>query len=444
MPVFPDATALTGATLTEAQFKAGLNALLSAIVGIVGTSGEVGAALAVMGATLSSYASKTAAYNVVVSDRGRVIDCSGTWTLALPAVTAVSSGFVVAARNGGSGTITVDADGAETIDGVATLTLLPGVTALLVCTGTGWISFGCYSGSGRVLAQAGTAALPGISFALDGDTGISNPAANQLGFETAGIQRALLSATGWQIDVPMTGAAVQSSQTDATSGRLMPVGAFGLGTNNPPQADDVDATLVSGLYKIASTYAGSGSLPAPLFGYACMLRVENYGASTNMQTIFRAGSMVGGVWRRTRASGVWGSWVQSIPNGLVGTVSQSGSVPTGAIIERGANANGDYIRFADGTQMCWLNQAYDAVLAAGANSGDVSWVFPAAFLTGTAPPVRVTTRAGATNADRLAAAIGLRACGTPYSATSGVYLIANSGTTSLTARADLFAVGRWF
>lgn len=39
---------------------------------------------------------------------------------------------------------------------------------------------------------------------------------------------------------------------------------------------------------------------------------------------------------------------------LLGTVSQSAGVPTGAVIERGSNANGEYVRFADGTQICVL------------------------------------------------------------------------------------------
>ena len=34
---------------------------------------------------------------------------------------------------------------------------------------------------------------------------------------------------------------------------------------------------------------------------------------------------------------------------IVGTVSQSGGVPTGAIIQRGSNANGIFVRYADGT-----------------------------------------------------------------------------------------------
>ncbi|MDR7285687.1 hypothetical protein J2X84_004537 [Pseudomonas corrugata] len=37
---------------------------------------------------------------------------------------------------------------------------------------------------------------------------------------------------------------------------------------------------------------------------------------------------------------------------MVGTVSQAGGVPTGAIIESGSNANGWFVKFADGTMIC--------------------------------------------------------------------------------------------
>ena len=39
---------------------------------------------------------------------------------------------------------------------------------------------------------------------------------------------------------------------------------------------------------------------------------------------------------------------------IVGPVGQSAGVPTGAVIERGSNGNGEYVRFADGLQICWL------------------------------------------------------------------------------------------
>ncbi|WP_181170993.1 hypothetical protein [Mesorhizobium sp. B2-1-3] len=38
---------------------------------------------------------------------------------------------------------------------------------------------------------------------------------------------------------------------------------------------------------------------------------------------------------------------------ILATVAQSAGVPTGGLIEAGSNANGDYVRFADGTQICW-------------------------------------------------------------------------------------------
>lgn len=74
---------------------------------------------------------------------------------------------------------------------------------------------------------------------------------------------------------------------------------------------------------------------------------------------------------------------------VIGPVSQSGGVPTGAIIERGSNANGEYVRFADGTQECWGSgtgspNASDAN-AFGTTSGttfyeNVQVTLPAAFI----------------------------------------------------------------
>lgn len=43
---------------------------------------------------------------------------------------------------------------------------------------------------------------------------------------------------------------------------------------------------------------------------------------------------------------------------ILGTVSQSEGVPTGAIIERGSNANGEYVKYADGTLICTKNVTF--------------------------------------------------------------------------------------
>jgi hypothetical protein len=68
---------------------------------------------------------------------------------------------------------------------------------------------------------------------------------------------------------------------------------------------------------------------------------------------------------------------------ILGTVSQSAGVPTGAIIQRGANANGDFTRFADGTQFCRL--AYSATSDVTTPDGQLfrgpveAWSFPISF-----------------------------------------------------------------
>ena len=57
---------------------------------------------------------------------------------------------------------------------------------------------------------------------------------------------------------------------------------------------------------------------------------------------------------------------------ILGTVSESGGVPTGAIIETGSNSNGFYQKFADGTMIVWSGR--------GGIRGEETWNFPATFI----------------------------------------------------------------
>lgn len=71
---------------------------------------------------------------------------------------------------------------------------------------------------------------------------------------------------------------------------------------------------------------------------------------------------------------------------IVGTVSQVSGVPTGAVIERGSNSNGEYVKFADGTMVCTL--AYDAAAMAITSTvgaiyqagQEITWTYPASFV----------------------------------------------------------------
>ena len=78
---------------------------------------------------------------------------------------------------------------------------------------------------------------------------------------------------------------------------------------------------------------------------------------------------------------------------LLGTVAQDGNgVPTGGVIERGSDANGDYVRFADGTQICTSGDIPTGGITnpAGAlfQSNHLAWTFPAPFAPGV-PPILV-------------------------------------------------------
>ena len=120
---------------------------------------------------------------------------------------------------------------------------------------------------------------------------------------------------------------------------------------------------------------------------------------------------------------------------ILGTVSQSGGVPTGAIIERGSNANGSYTRFADGTQICWFEgPAVATEVAAGAlfqEGNSFVWNYPASF----AANPRVAGSGGNTNRW-----IGL---GNP-SASAVSYRIYSYLSNGALWAPRIIAVGRWF
>lgn len=84
------------------------------------------------------YIEKTSTYTAIATDE--VINCtSGTFTVTFPAVADLPGGKVYRVKNSGAGTITVDGNSSETIDGAATDTLAAGEFATYVSTGSAWI-----------------------------------------------------------------------------------------------------------------------------------------------------------------------------------------------------------------------------------------------------------------------------------------------------------------
>ena len=126
---------------------------------------------------------------------------------------------------------------------------------------------------------------------------------------------------------------------------------------------------------------------------------------------------------------------------IIGSVSVSGDVPTGAIIEQGNNANGYYIRFADGTQLCY---AYK--LISHSNYSHI-WYFPASFASaGVKISLGVPNRQGGDARLRSSATGGYYYTAFSSAATFIVYDRDSTSYTYVTDDVDfgLFAIGRWY
>lgn len=126
---------------------------------------------------------------------------------------------------------------------------------------------------------------------------------------------------------------------------------------------------------------------------------------------------------------------------IVGPVSQTGGVPTGAIIERGSNANGEFIKYADGTLICWRNDtatvamtsAYGAVFN-GPSFASVN--YPHAF---TSMPVVTQTVSGSSGVTWLAS--------NGTSSTTqwvGMFPLSAVSQTSVSLTIHRMAIGRWY
>ena len=61
-----------------------------------------------------------------------------------------------------------------------------------------------------------------------------------------------------------------------------------------------------------------------------------------------------------------------------------GALSAGNIIESGSNANGEYVRFADGTQWCW---AILTALPVSATRARIIWSYPASFGEASSPVI---------------------------------------------------------
>lgn len=150
MTALPAASAFTGSGVTEGEFKTQLTAMRAFLSGLLGADGTQATALTTLGALMNGSVAKSAGYTVVAADRGKLIDCTGTWTLAVDAVATLGAGFAFGMRNGGTGSITINPDLSEQINGVSTLVIGPGESCVVLTNAdaSGWLAVFVGGGGG--------------------------------------------------------------------------------------------------------------------------------------------------------------------------------------------------------------------------------------------------------------------------------------------------------
>ena len=183
----------------------------------------------------------------------------------------------------------------------------------------------------------------------------------------------------------VTGTAVQSAAADTTANRLLRTGAGGLVglALDHGAATSFDAVTGGSFFGNALTTSVPANPPAAGQAHAGMMARGT--ATRALQVAANLTGTPARLWWR-RQDTTWDAWRYAFDSGnVLGTVTQSAGVPTGALIERGSNANGTWVRLADGTQFCWSQEwTLDVATASGSlfSSAEQLWTFPAAFSVG--------------------------------------------------------------
>jgi hypothetical protein len=243
---------------------------------------------------------------------------------------------------------------------------------------------------------------------------------------------------GIEVSGAVTGTGVTQSQTDATPGRLLKTGDFGLGVDNQsaPLISDLDTHRIAGQFAYDASATGKPTSSAGTLTH--IIRGGQALAGAQMQLAFCAD---GSVHTRMLSTNIWGPWLQIPHQGsLLGPVSQSAGRPTGAVFERASGANGSYTRFADGSQICRRIANIDT------NSTAVqSFAFPASFAGGNSEVAVSFGHLSATPNDALRP-LNLRALA-PNGANWELRLV-SAGSSSAPGtppeQLALTAFGRWF
>lgn len=231
-------------------------------------------------------------------------------------------------------------------------------------------------------------------------------------------------------------------QSGAWSGwkQVIRSGEFGIGGSTAAlTAPDLNTVTNCGMYYVSNpTNSPTGEIGG---GW---LTVEWTNSLYIAQTYTSNTLLSNHRWMRVCQNGTWAPWRKFIHEGSIyGTVSQVSGVPTGAVIEKGSNANGSYTRWADGTQICEISFNSDATnlytvgSALWGSNAIAGGNFPASFIA--TPVVTSGCTKGTSNSAVFAS------CYNAWTVTSwGLWRGMSADNAAGAATIHLIAKGRWF
>lgn len=115
-------------------------------VGTLDASQLAGFGLKAIASTLNTahpVTSTTLGFTVMLSDRARIYNFTGgAATVALQTASTYGDNFFFGVANNGSGAVTIDPAGVETIDGASSIDINPGESTLIMTNGSTWITVG--------------------------------------------------------------------------------------------------------------------------------------------------------------------------------------------------------------------------------------------------------------------------------------------------------------